>query len=191
MTKVFIFHGAHGNPMRNWFPWLKEELEKMGCEVFTPIFPTPEGQSLGAWLEAFKPFEQYLDENTTFVGHSLGANFILNLLERLDKKIKAAFLVSGFVSAVHDPSNKFNIINKSFYDKDFNWNKIKENSGYIYIINSDNDPYVTIELAEEISRPLGVTLTVIEKAGHFNEESGYKQFPALLDMIEEVITASQ
>lgn len=189
MTRVFIFHGAHGNPLRNWFPWLKEELEKIGCEVFIPQFPTPKGQSLDAWLEAFRPFEQYIDEDTIFVGHSLGANFILNLLEKLDKKVKASFLVAGFASPVHDPADKVNTINKSFYNKKFDWNKIKGNSRYIYQINSDNDPYVTIEAAEKISKPLGITLTVIEGGGHFNEESGYSKFPALLDMIEAVITA--
>ena len=36
MTKVFLIHGSHGSPEENWFPWLKQELEKAGLEVIVP-----------------------------------------------------------------------------------------------------------------------------------------------------------
>ena len=92
MTNVFIIHGAYGHPNENWFPWLKSELEKLGCKVFVPKFPTPENQSLENWLKVFKDYKQYLNENSIVVGHSLGPAFLLNILENLDKPIKAAFL---------------------------------------------------------------------------------------------------
>ena len=56
--KFFIIHGSYGNPNENWFPWLKKELEKEGCIVFIPEFPTPENQSLKNWMEIFNDFYQ-------------------------------------------------------------------------------------------------------------------------------------
>lgn len=190
MPNVFIFHGAYGSPSESWIPWLREELEKIGCKVFVPAFPTPENQSLESWLGVFKRFEDSVDENTVFVGHSLGANFILHLLERTGKRIRAAFLVAGFVTPVVDPEGRFNRINRTFYEKKLGWSKINGGCRDFYVINSDDDPYVTLEMAEKISKPLGVTLIVMEKAGHFTKKSGYAKFPQLLDMVEDAIATS-
>lgn len=190
MPKIFIFHGAYGSPNENWIPWLKEELENIGCEVFVPSFPTPENQNLENWFKVFKLFQKQVDENSIFIGHSIGANFVLHVLEKSDKKAKAAFIVAGAISPVVDPKNTVNEINKTFYKKKFNWKKIRENCKDIQVISSDNDPYITLKLAEEISKPLGVTLTIIEKGGHFNKKAGYEKFPQLLDMVEDVLTTS-
>jgi len=46
MPNVIFFHGAYGDGQENWFPWLKGELEEIGCTVIVPVFPTPENQSL-------------------------------------------------------------------------------------------------------------------------------------------------
>jgi len=109
-------------------------------------------------------------------------------LEKLDQKIKAAFLVAGFITPAVDPKGEVTEINKTFYDKKFDWGKIKRNCECLYAINSDNDPYITLDMAEKLAKPLGLTLTVIEGAGHFNKAAGYTKFPQLLDMIEDVLT---
>ncbi|MDD4530479.1 MAG: alpha/beta hydrolase, partial [Candidatus Gracilibacteria bacterium] len=71
MTNVIIIHGTGGSPEGNWFPRLKSKLEDLDCRVFVPKFPTPDGQSLESWLAVFSEYEQYLDENSIVVGHSL------------------------------------------------------------------------------------------------------------------------
>lgn len=85
-AKIFIFHGAYGNPNENWIPWLKEESEQIGCEVFVPSFPTPENQSLENWFKVFEPFQKQVDGNSILVGHSIGANFLLHVLERATRR---------------------------------------------------------------------------------------------------------
>ena len=124
MVNIFIIHGTGGNPQGNWFPWLKEELEKLGHKVFVPKFPTPENQSLENWLKVFEEYKQYLDENTIVIGHSLGPAFILNILEKQEKPIKAAFLVAGFTGLLNNP--QFDELNKTFTDKEFDWQKNKK-----------------------------------------------------------------
>jgi hypothetical protein len=189
MPNVFIIHGAYGTPEENWFPWLKRELEKIGCTVYVPAFPTPEGQSLSAWLAVFKQYEKYVRGDSIFVGHSIGATFILDLLMHMQKKVRAIFLVSCFVTPAIDPNNEVTEINKTFYEKPFDWETIKALCGDAYVIGSDNDPYVTVEMVRGVSQQLGgAPLIVIKGAGHFNEKAGYTEFPQLLGMIKSSIS---
>ena len=182
MANVFIIHGAYGSPKENWYPWLKTELDKCGCRVFVPEFPTPENQNLENWLKAFEPYRQYVDKNSIVVGHSIGVSFLLTIIESLSKPIRAAFFVSGFVSLLNNQS--FDGINRSFVEKEFNWSLIKQNCNKFYIIHSDDDPYVSLEKARELSNRLGVPPFIMRYAGHFNEGSGYTKFDLLLQKIK-------
>jgi len=181
-NNVFIIHGAYGYPGENWFPWLKSGLEKLGCQVFVPKFPTPEGQSLENWLKVFDDYRRYLDKDTIVVGHSLGPAFLLNVIEKLDTPIRAAFFVAGFVGLLGN--SVFDEINKSFVDRAFDWKKIKQNCQKFYIFHSDNDPYVPLGKAEELARNLGTEVILVKNAGHFNEKAGYIKFDLLLEKIK-------
>ncbi len=184
MADVIIVHGAYGSPDENWFPWLKGELEKLGCDVHVPGFPTPEGQTLENWLEVFEDYEKYLDGKTIAVGHSLGPAFLLSVLEKLDHPIKAAFFVAGFVKEIGNPD--FDSINRTFY-REFDWGKIRRNCGHFEVIHSDNDPYVPIGRAEELAGRLKVKLQIVKGAGHFNKASGYERFDFLLSEISGLL----
>jgi predicted alpha/beta hydrolase family esterase len=176
---AIIIHGTGGSPEGNWFPWLMTELEKKGYTVHIPRFPTPDGQNLEAWLEAFKPYEQYMGD-CIIIGHSLGPAFILTLLET--HKAKAAYLVSGFLGLLHNPS--FDELNKTFMDKDFDFEEIKKNCPHFTIINSDNDPYVPLDKGREISNLLQCPLIILKGAGHINSEVGITEFPLLNKLIQ-------
>ena len=191
MVNVFLFHGAYGNGEENWFPWLKEQLQSVGGVVYVPRFPTPEGQSLDNWMEVFKRFEKFVDSDTIFVGHSIGCAFVLDVLEKLKKRIRAAYLIAPFINDLPDPKNEVNHINCTFYKKKFDWHAIKNGCPEFHAIASDNDPYVPPKDAEKVSKALGVELTIIEGAGHFNKKAGYTQFPQLLDMIEDTLTTNK
>jgi uncharacterized protein len=182
--KIIIIHGAYGNPEENWFPWLKKELEKRGHKVFVPEFPTPEGQYLGNWLEILHEYLQHIGPDTIFVGHSLGPAFIVTVLERLKRPVKAAFFVAGFIDVLDN--KEFDKINKTFVKKQFNWDKIRANSKEFFVYASENDPYVPVRKTKELATKLGTKLIRVKKAGHFNAAAGYTKFERLLDDIMNV-----
>lgn len=181
MVNVFIVHGAYGNPEENWIPWLKEALEKASHKVLVPTLPTPEGQTLENWLKVFQKYEAFLDKNSIVVGHSVGAAFLLNILEQTKNPIRAAFFVSGFTGLLHNPT--FDEINRTIADRTFDWPKIRKNCRKFYVFHSNNDPYVPWEKAEELAANLETDVIVVEGAGHFNEKSGYTKFELLLEKI--------
>jgi len=185
MQAVLLVHGAYGSPQSNWQPWLSGMLSKKNCRVLEPQFPTPHGQSLDNWLEIFEPYRKPLGDSCIAVGHSIGATFLLSVLER--QKSNAAFLVSGFISQIG--IERFDKINATFFKKEFDWNAIKSNCKNIHIIHGDDDPYVPLSKAYEISEKLGCEVTVVKGGGHFSTSTtpGYDKFQFLLDEIMKEI----
>jgi len=180
---IFIFHGTEGHPKENWFPWLKEKLESKGHQVFVPQFPSPTEipAKIKEWFEVLKNYDQNINEESIFIGHSLGGDFTLRVLEKLTHKIK----VAAFVGT---PIGVGKILNydrdMAFGGFDFNWEVIKQKADNFIVFQSDTDPYVSLENGQELAKHLGVELSFVPNAGHFNEKAGYTEFPQLLENLE-------
>ena len=181
MRNVFIFHGVGGSPEENWFPWLKKELQYKKCEVIVPQFPTPEGQTLDDWLETFEQYADQVNEETIFIGHSLGGLFMLSLLEKY--KIKLAVFVASFCKL---PRNKFDE-GMSTFAKDFDWQTIHENCRKFMVFHGDNDPYVGLGTAQQLARNLHAKFHLIRGGGHINATAGFLKFNLLLDELKKFL----
>lgn len=184
MKNVFIIHGAYGTPRENWFPWLKEKCESKGCEVYVPQFPTPENQSLESWTGVFDGYLDKVNENTIFVGHSLAPAFILSILERINYKVSACFFVAGFVGLLNDELDE---INRTIIDRNFDWERIRNNCSKFYVFNSNNDPYISMEKAEGLAQHLDTDVIEVKGAGHFNKKAGYTTFEELWKKLEPLL----
>jgi len=146
-----------------------------------PDFPNTNFPKLFEWLKFFeKNFS--LRKDTILVGHSLGAPFILRLLERLPEgqKIGACFLVSGFERPLGFPETE------NFVDKPFDWEKIRQSCEKFVVIHSDNDPYVPLAIGKDLAKSLNVKLIIEHAAGHINAPGGFLSYPRLLNMILKI-----
>lgn len=181
---VFIFHGTGGHPQENWFPWLKSQLEKRGYRVFVPQFPSPVDapSKIDEWFAVMKNYEQFIDKNTILIGHSLGGIFTARILETIQNPVRAAIFV-GSPIGVKPILNFDQDLIFSFSGFTFDWLKIKSNAKHFVVFHSDNDPYVGLENGRELARHLGIKLTFIKGAGHFNKAAGYTKFPDLFSKI--------
>jgi predicted alpha/beta hydrolase family esterase len=178
-ARVIIIHGWEGSPQRNWFPWLKTELEKASCEVLAPLMPNADHPKLSEWLEFLKQTIGEADERTYFVGHSLGVMAILRYLEAQDdgKTVGGAVLVAGFSEAIGYGELK------SFFEVPLDYEKVKQAAKRFSAINSDNDPYVSLKSGEILRDRLGAELTIIKNGGHLNTDAGCFELPAVLEKL--------
>ena len=182
---IFIFHGTEGYPEENWFPWLKQQLEVEGHQVFVPQFPTPPivPAKIDEWFAVFKDYVHHLDKNSIIIGHSLGGIFALRALEALDHPIAAACFI-GTPIGVQPIANYER--DSSFSGFAFNWETIKAKARDFIVFQSDNDPYVGLENGEQLAANLGVELSFVPGAGHFNKAAGYIEFPALFEKVDAI-----
>jgi len=181
--RVIVLHGAHGGPNTNWFPWLQAAVGANGIEVLRPQFPTPYGQSLEAWLDAYDQAVATLaTAPTVLVGHSLGAAFALRLAERTTKPFAGLLLAAPFVGALGLPA--YDPINQSFFARPFDWSGIRKNMGGMCVCwAGDDDPYVPLSRSEDVAEGLRAPLEVVPGGGHLNSETGFTEFPQLRDAI--------
>ena len=96
--RVFIAHGWDGYPEEGWFPWLKKELEAKGFEVYVPQLPETGSPRIHNWVPKLAEVVGEIDENTYFVGYSMGCQTIARYLETLPEGVKVggAVFVAGF-----------------------------------------------------------------------------------------------
>ncbi len=183
MKKAYIIHGYGGYPEKNWFPWLKTELEKMGVEVHVPAMPNTDTPEFFLWLSHLQSQINSPDEHTYLIGHSLGCITILQYLNSLPRatKIGGVVLVAAFSKPIH-----FTELN-GFFETPLDEQKIQTIASEIVVINSDNDEHVPFEQAEEIRDRFDAELIKIEKGGHLNAKTGYTQFPLVLEKLKEMM----
>jgi uncharacterized protein len=187
MKNVFIFYGTAGHPGENWFPWMKGELEKKGVRVIIPEFPTPQNQTPENWFRVFEKYQKEFTSDTILVGHSLGGTFALRVMEKSQVNITALFLVSA---AIGIPPLKNYETDKPFVEKPFDWEKIMQKCGKIVVYHSDDDPVVFVGNGIELAKNLKAEFIRSPIGGHFNENAGYLQFPALFERISALSTSS-
>ncbi|MDO8648925.1 MAG: alpha/beta fold hydrolase [Candidatus Peregrinibacteria bacterium] len=185
MATAFLFHGVGGSPEENWFPWMKAKLEEKGITVIIPQFPNPDQPQFSEWLEHFAQYRDEMNEDTVFIGHSLGAAFTLRFLEKSDVRIDSAFLVAPVWSVM---GNEYDPLMTSFTVAPYDWNRIRKRCEKFAVIQSDNDPYITVEKSEVLAENLGAEVTLIPGGGHFNSRAGYTEFPQLLEEIEKTLS---
>jgi len=176
MKKALILHCWLNKSDAHWYSWLKIELEKKGYEVYLPDLPTmntnlPDLTKMVRFIEK----NYSLDRDTVVIGHSLGAVLGMRLAEKY--KFNKLITVSGW------DYDDLTYEHRLFWKTKFNHKKIIENVKEIYCIGSDNDPYYTSIVFEDVSKRLNGKLILIKGAGHFTEKYGITKIPQLLKYI--------
>ena len=190
MTRAFILHGTEGSPNSNWFPWLKDVLERRDVTVTVPRFQTPDRQSLESWRGTFMSDlgKWNKETNRILIGHSCGATLALRVLEENFLPITATYLVSGFVGPIGN--EKYDKLNETFFEQPFGWPTIKKAAGKAFVYHGTNDPYVPLHHGETIAKGLGVDLIKIPGGKHLNAEAGFTKFERLWQDLEPLLDQS-
>lgn len=171
--RFIVVHGWKSGPEDAWFPWLKNELEKLGGEVFTPSLPNPDKPEIALWLENIKELVGQPNADTFLIGHSLGAFIVLKYLEyvgSLGKKVGGAILVAGGVHREGRPHVDPELVRRGTLK--------------ITALFSDNDYYIPLTEKDFFKENLGARVLTLHNRGHFSRKEGTVELPELLSEIK-------
>lgn len=187
MNRVFIIHRWEGTPESDWYIWVKEQLENNGFKVFIPEMPNTKEPEINAWVSKLKELVGNVDEDTFFVGHSIGCQTILRYLEKLDnnKKIGGVILVAPWLSLTKEaiPDKESKEIAEPWIETKINFKKIKERKDIMTAIFSTDDSFVNTDQSIIFERELNPNIIILKNKGHFTEEDGVKKLPLVFKQL--------
>jgi hypothetical protein len=188
--RVFIIHGWDGYPDEGWMLWLRRELEKRGFEIHSLAMPNTDKPRINKWVPFLEEKVGEPDENTYFIGHSIGCQTILRYLEKLPENIKVggALFVAGWFNlkpAAMEDSEDAKIA-QPWLETPINHKKILTHTKKFTAIFSDNDPCVFVEDADLFKQKLGAKIIIQQNKGHFCEEDGIVELPVVLDELLKI-----
>jgi len=189
MKKVYIVHGWTGNPNEGWFPWLKSELESKGFEVHSPSMPNTDAPEINAWVNHLSKIVGTPNEETYFLGHSIGCQTIMRYLANLpgDSKVGGTVFVAGFFNLISEMDEEDKEIAKPWLETPIDTDKVKKICPKTIAIFSDNDPDVPLSDSELFKEKLGSKIKIEHNKGHFTGgDDGLTALSVALESILEI-----
>ncbi len=172
MKIVFVPGNGNSTTADNWFPSVKTDLESEGLKVISSEFPDPVLARESYWLP-FLIDELKVDQNTLLIGHSSGAIAAMKLAEK--QPIWGSILVGAYYTDLGMENEK----KSGYFDKPWNWNKIRDNQRQIVLFASQDDPWIPIEEPRHIHKMLNCEYHEFTSQGHFGGDYHKASFPEL------------
>jgi len=178
--RLFIIHGYTAGPHHHWFDWLKAEAEASGMTVTVPALPDSLNPEDNAWQAAMKECTGTVDDQTWFVGHSLGCITILRYLNQQPAGQNAAgvIMVAGF----SEPLSTLPELN-AFMSSPLDASRIVQQVPQRAVIASLNDDIVYPELSLRLSQQLNAPFYALPEHGHFLARHGITELPLVMQLL--------
>ncbi len=186
--KIYLVHGWGGSDSsEEWFGWIKEKFKKLGIEFISFNMPNTDEPKIEEWVGFLKENVTSFNNETYFIGHSIGCQTILRYLEILDSEIK----ISGVVfvapwmeldkNTIEEEGEEVIEIARPWMETPIDFDKIKRHTSNFLAIFSDNDSYVPLTEVERFKKELGAEIIVKHNEAHFNKT---KEIPEILEFVK-------
>lgn len=160
----------------HWLPWLQQQLNINNILSQAPEMPEPYNPDYKKWKELFEQF--IINEDTTLIGHSCGAGFIVKYLSDNNIKVGKVILVAPWINSQREEN--ITMFDNLKIDK----NLLNKTSG-ITIFSSSNDDQVIKNSISALKETIeDVEVLEFENYGHFClRDMKTREFPELLNEI--------
>lgn len=185
MKQVILIHGAPyeasfyspetPSPSNsNWLPWLQKQLaiKDILCQALE--FPKPYDPIYEQWLEVINQIN--ISSETTLVGHSCGAGFLLRYLSENKNIIPGkVILVAPWIDTQKE-------LTTDFFKFEFDKNLPGRTNLHIFISSDDEENIDSFEVVKK-ELPNAIYHEFTDK-GHFDGEGSGKSIPELLELLK-------
>lgn len=201
--QFIVFHGSFTDVNTHWFPAFRTEMTAQGHDVLLPQFPVNPfdevkesstgfvpNQELGSWMSTFESqILPKLSDSAVWVGHSLGNLFMLHVLEKYPSiKLESALFVVPFYKEVNQGKPhpwQFDVVNKTFYRDEFDFDQLKRQIGFSYTLYSKDDPYVPNDDSLDFAYKLDSTAIPVSGGKHLG--SHLNKFRLVEELVKSMV----
>lgn len=169
-TQIYIVHGYTASAQSHWFPWIKEQFNSADVEVSILDMPDSMNPKLDKWMNHLRDYTTGINENTIFIGHSLGCVASLKFIIENNQKIKGVILVSGFIDSTPLPQLQ------EFVQGKLDCDAVKRLVCKRVVIAAKDDDIVPYEYTEQMASRLEADFYLLDEGKHFLDRDGYLDF---------------
>ncbi len=184
MKNAIIIHGmpskeeyaVDGNASeQHWIPWLKEVLLKKNIETETPEMPVPYEPNYQSWKSEFEKLN--INEDSTLIGHSCGAGFLVRWLSENKINVGKVVLVGPWM----DPDKE---LGTSMFDFVIDPDVVSRTKSLTVIYSTDDMEEITKTVDELKAAFPGAVFKEYMDKGHFTlGDLGTREFPEILEVL--------
>ncbi|MDF1884102.1 alpha/beta hydrolase [Sulfurimonas sp. SAG-AH-194-C21] len=177
--KVLLVHGWGGSDFPHWQSWLAGELAKEYGYVHFLHFSNFDAPKLDVWRDELeKALEDFRPD--IVICHSLANTLWFHLANTtILKTMETLYLVAP-------PSMNCEVSEiQEFFPCQTPKNLFAKE---VLLIGSTNDPYMNLKEIHQLQKEFGVELKVLENAGHINAESGFGEWPWILEDLKSKLS---
>ena len=183
MKTAYLIHGWGGTGSGGWFDWLKVELGKKGFTVISFDMPNTDHPKVEEWVKFIEEniSIENIDEETYFIGHSIGCQTIIRFLEKLHKhtRVGGCVFVAGWFDLINLLPEELEIAHPWIHSE-IHLERVLDHCNNFLSIFSTNDPYVHLDETKKFKEKLNSKIIIKKNLGHFNE---VQKIPEILKFI--------
>lgn len=168
-------NGAGDVTAANWYGWVQKklnDLDDVTCDLRNMPDPFLARESI--WVP-FMREDLGCNENTIVIGHSSGAEAAMRFAEKY--RVKGIVVVSACVTDLGDENERAS----GYYNRPWEWQKIKENTDWRIQFGSTDDPFIPWQEQQQVADGLQSELHRFDDKGHFMNTT----FPQMMDVIKK------
>ena len=190
MNKIYIIHCWDGTKDDGWYPWLDKQLSNENNIVYRLDMPNTASPSIDEWVTFLDSKVDSLDENTFFIGHSIGCQTIMRYLQTKNMcKIGGILFVAPWLElldfAIEDEES-FNVA-KPWLETKIDFEKVKQFTKNINCIFSDNDYFVPLDQKNRFEELLDAKTIVVNGKGHISQDDDVYELKEALEECKKML----
>lgn len=190
MNKIYLVHCWDGTKDDGWYPWIDEKISNNDNKVIRFNMPNTENPKKEEWISELNKQINKLDENTYFIGHSIGCQTIMRYLETKEiTKIGGILFVAPWLDLLPEAIEDEESYNtaKPWINSPINFEKIKKFTNNISCIFSNDDYFVSLDQEKEFRDKLSAKTIIVNNKGHISQDDNIYELQEILNLSKEML----
>ncbi len=190
MKKIYLVHCWDGTSYDGWYPWLEEKINDQNIKLFKFDMPNTANPKIEEWVDYLNSKVDLLNEETYFIGHSIGCQTILRYLETKEiTKIGGILFVAPWLDLLPEAIEDEDSYNTAqpWINTPIDFEKVKQFTNNISCIFSDNDYFVSIEQEKEFRNKLNAKTVIVNNKGHISQDDDVYELQEILDLTQKML----